>query len=407
MPLCTTATSPPDTCGCALFVRRRAVRRPARVRDAGRRRAAAVAVGLRREVGDARDADQPLAASVTVRRRSRRGRSSRSRGTRGGGCLRSGWGRRRARDAAPTMPHMASAPFARQSCLGGLRGRFQPGNEDLRARAPRVSSSAGASSTIVLPPPIVAPRADAHRRDQHAVRSRRARRRRSPSGACSRRRSCAVIEPAPKLTSRADRRSRRRTRGDSPSRRAPSVLALTSTKLPMCTSSPSVAPGRSRAYGPMRACAPIVAPSRCENALDRVPRADGRRRAARSTGRRARRRRAHTRPSNTQPTSMDDVARRSRACRARRCARDRRASRPPRSSASARRRCTMRSTAASCARSLTPRTSRLVGAQSPRHVDAVGDARARPRRSGRTRSARCRGCQRRDPRARAAPWAPP
>jgi len=65
MPLCTTATSPPEVCGCALSsVGRRAL--PARVRDA-RGASQRTPVGLRGQVGDPRRADQPVELSVSRR----------------------------------------------------------------------------------------------------------------------------------------------------------------------------------------------------------------------------------------------------------------------------------------------------------------------------------------------------
>src|SRR6266436_4563989 len=49
------------------------------------------------------------------------------------------------------------------------------------------------------------------------------------------------------------------------------VLALTSTKFPMCTSSPSTDAGRILEYGPIRHRPPISASSRCEKGATTLP----------------------------------------------------------------------------------------------------------------------------------------
>ena len=145
--------------------RGRAVRRPARVRDAGVRGERA-RIGLRGEIGDARRAHQPL----EVRRRGivaddrEAGRvvaavlePSNAVDQDGNDVPRG----RRSDDAA----HGVSLSGASVSSTG----RFQPGTLTWRGRA-TVSVSAGASREMVLPPPIVAPRPIRDRRDQHAVR---------------------------------------------------------------------------------------------------------------------------------------------------------------------------------------------------------------------------------------------
>ena len=147
--------------------RRRAVRRPARVRDAGVRRAAAASSACAarsatravltsrsrcgalpfaddREAGrvvaavlepaDAVDQDRDDVARATTRRRCRTWRQ----------------------------------PFG---AFGFLIGRFQPGTLTCARPAPRSAHRPAPRAEIVLPPPIVAPRPIRDRRHQHAIRA--------------------------------------------------------------------------------------------------------------------------------------------------------------------------------------------------------------------------------------------
>ena len=162
------------------------------------------------------------------------------------------------------MPHMIRySPLIRSRLLARP---LPAGDRHLLRAARRVSWPAGASLMIVLPPPIVAPRADRDRRDQHAVRA--------DVHVVADDRSVlvrAVVvrgdRARAEVHAAADAPRRRRRRGGSPSSRRPSVLAFTSTKLPIWTSSARFVPGRSRAYGPMRQLrADARAESKCENA---------------------------------------------------------------------------------------------------------------------------------------------
>ena len=150
------------------------------------------------------------------------------------------------------------------------------------------------------------------------------------------------------------------------------------------------APGRSRAYGPMRALrADRRAVEMRDTASMRVPAptVDVAQHAVRPD--RAPVAERH-RPSNTQPTSMS-TSRPQRSVAAHvEARRDRRASRRAHQRVGAARaaRCARR--AASCARSLTPSTSSLVGRSCAVDRHAVRAAPARRCRSGSTRPARCR-----------------
>ena len=204
----------------------------------------------------------------------------------------------------------------------------------------------------------------------------------------------------------ARRRScRRRRRDDWPCCASPIVLAFTSTKLPMCTSSASTLAGPDARVRPDAAVARrSAASSRCENGAITVPapiftfvehavRADLRAIA-----------RCTTSPSKTQSTSID-TSRPQSSCRARRCARDRRstrrcaaARRPRAAAARARARRAARLIVDAQASSGSPTDSRDDGdAVGDRHGDDVGQVVLALRVvhwSGARASARARGRRR-------------
>ena len=132
-----------------------------------------------------------------------------------------------------------------------LSGRCQPASVTCFARA-TVSCPAGASLAMVEPPPMVRAVADRHRRDQHAVAA--------DVHVVADHRAVlvrAVVVGGDAAGAVVDARADRGVAevGEVVGLRAlaPACEFLTSTKLPMCTSSPSSAPGRSRANGPTSA----------------------------------------------------------------------------------------------------------------------------------------------------------
>ena len=134
-----------------------------------------------------------------------------------------------------------------------------------RAR-PKATAPAGTSSVIDAAGGHVGAPADAHRRHQRAVGADEGVG--ADHGAVL---AVAVVVHRDRAGADVARRRRCRSRRDRrdgwPWRRAPIRVALSSTKLPIWTSSATSEPGRMRANGPMIAPLPMRAPSMSQNAL--------------------------------------------------------------------------------------------------------------------------------------------
>ena len=392
MPLCTTAISPPETCGCALTgvgapcVAQRVCAMPVvpvMPPACDRASRSATRAVLTTRCSRAGDAPSPS--------RSRRGRPSRSRGTRAAGGPRSGPERRCAtRPRRRCRTWLAGPLFSprrlrwRASLLArplpaGDRHLLRARNRELAGRGVAGQRGAGAERRAAT---------DGHRRDQLRVGADEDVV--LDHGAVLVRAVVVAGDGAgADVDVAADGRVADVGEMIGLAARGRSSDALTSTKLPMCTSSASTAPGRSRAYGPDPAAGADGGAVEVRERRDHACRRRRSRRAARSA-RRSRRRRpartvalehaadvdAHVAAAGERAAQVDARRDRRSTCR-RRAARRRRA------------RWTTRSSATSCARSLTPRTSRSSAAASARRPARRRPPPSRRCRSGRTRAARC------------------
>ncbi len=218
------------------------------------------------------------------------------------------------RDHVAIRGRADDAAHAVSSCRyltgGFLRGRCQ--SRDLRPACARatVSSPAGASCAIVLPPPIVAPAPIVIGRYQHAVRAdvhvvaddRAVLVRAVVVGGD---RAGAVVDAA------ADDPRRRRTRGDSPSIRRPAYSPSPRRSCRCARLQPAVCRGAAARTGRCGSCGRSAADrdARTRRCACRRRRS---RRAARNTGRWTRRRRGARR---LRRRSRRRCAHRARTCR--------------------------------------------------------------------------------------------